>query len=103
VINTTEHGAIKQKYSVPEKLEGCHTAVVGGYVVEGLGPGAVRPEDAQGASPDQGVSLPGMPVGAPGIAGRKAGPSNRLYAGLKFAAKGFCEFLMAAAASWLRR
>jgi hypothetical protein len=45
----------KRALGVPEHLASCHTATVGGYVVEGHVPAAdVR-------------RLPGMPVGAPGM------------------------------------
>lgn len=37
-INTPNLVSIKKQYGVPESLEGCHTAIVGGYVVEGLVP-----------------------------------------------------------------
>ncbi|MBI4321578.1 MAG: DUF411 domain-containing protein, partial [Chloroflexi bacterium] len=26
---------VKQRFGVPERVEGCHTAVIGGYVIEG--------------------------------------------------------------------
>jgi hypothetical protein len=74
VINTTDMASIKQKYSVPEKLEGCHTAVVGGYVVEGLVPAQFVQKMLKEHLPIRGVSLPGMPVGAPGMPGAKPGP-----------------------------
>ncbi|MGC7532509.1 DUF411 domain-containing protein, partial [Pandoraea pneumonica] len=57
---------IKRKYAVPYALEGCHTILVGGYVVEGHVPVmslnkllAERPQIV-------GISLPGMPTGSPG-------------------------------------
>ncbi len=38
LIDTTDMAATKQKFGLPEKLEGCHTATVLGYVIEGLIP-----------------------------------------------------------------
>src|SRR5689334_20689946 len=39
--NKTENMAeIRKKYGVPEKTQSCHTAVIGGYVVEGHVPAA---------------------------------------------------------------
>src|SRR3546814_18780248 len=35
LINTNDMAEIKTKYGVQEKLEGCHTAVIGTYVFEG--------------------------------------------------------------------
>ena len=58
---------IKAKYGVPADLEACHTALVGGYVVEGHVPVDVivcllreRPKVA-------GLAVPGMPAGSPGM------------------------------------
>src|ERR1700716_1456302 len=35
VVETRDLPAVKQRHSVPEALEGCHSTIVGGYVVEG--------------------------------------------------------------------
>ncbi|NJO34504.1 MAG: DUF411 domain-containing protein [Rhodospirillales bacterium] len=66
--------AIKRQAAVPRNFEGCHTLMVDGYVVEGLVP--IGPlNKLLGEKPSvKGISLPGMPVGAPGMPGRKAGP-----------------------------
>ena len=58
---------IKRQNGVPEALEGCHTTLVGGYVVEGHVPvGAVnRLLDERPAL--KGISVPGMPAGSPGM------------------------------------
>ena len=76
LINTTDMASIKQKYGVPEKLEGCHTAIVEGYVVEGLVPAQFVQKMLKDHSPIRGVALPGMPVGAPGMPGSKPSPLN---------------------------
>ena len=62
--------AVKAKYNVPAALRSCHTAVVGGYVIEGHVPAAdvkrlltTRPADVVG------LAVPGMPVGSPGMEG----------------------------------
>ena len=41
VENVTELRPIKAKYGIPADLEACHTALVGGYVVEGHVPADV--------------------------------------------------------------
>ena len=52
---------------VPEKLRTCHTAIVGGYVVEGHVPANVV-KDLLEKKPDvEGISVPGMPAGSPGM------------------------------------
>ena len=71
LISTTDMASIKQKYQVPEKLEGCHTAIVEGYVVEGLVPAQFVQQMLKEHRPIKGLALPGMPVGAPGMPGTK--------------------------------
>src|SRR5437764_9058530 len=38
VIDTLDVSAIHQKYGILPRLEGCHTAIIGNYVFEGLVP-----------------------------------------------------------------
>ena len=73
-VDTKELSQIKQKYGVPKSLEGCHTMVVGGYVVEGLVPVTVLKRLLSEKPAIKGISLPGMPQGSPGMTGRKAEP-----------------------------
>ena len=74
VVDTDDLAAIKQQSGVPPALEGCHSTMVGGYVVEGHVPiDAVR-RLLQDRPPIHGLSLPGMPEGSPGMSGEKAGP-----------------------------
>lgn len=58
---------VKQQYGVGEQVASCHTAVVGGYVVEGHVPA----EDIKRLLLERpavaGIAAPGMPVGAPGM------------------------------------
>jgi hypothetical protein len=76
IINTTDMASIKQANGVPEKLEGCHTALVEGYVVEGLVPAEFVKRMLKEHRPIKGISLPGMPVGAPGMPGTHAQTLN---------------------------
>ena len=78
-INTTDLPAIEQKYGVPEKLAACHTAIVEGYVVEGLVPAKFVKRLLKEHRRVKGVALPGMPVGAPGMPGDKRAPLNVYY------------------------
>ena len=60
---------VKQEAGVPEALGSCHTAKVGGYVVEGHVPAAdVRRMLAEKPA-IRGLSAPGMPLGSPGMEG----------------------------------
>jgi hypothetical protein len=65
---------MKQQYGVPSELEGCHTTLVDGYVVEGHVPiGAVLRMLTERPA-IKGISLPGMPAGSPGMFGEKTVP-----------------------------
>ena len=79
LISTTDATSIHQKYAVPERLEGCHTAVIGGYVFEGLVPVEYIKRVLDEHRPMKGLSVPGMPVGAPGMPGAKQAPLNVYY------------------------
>ena len=72
--NTTDMQAMKSQAGVPAQLEGCHTMLVDGYVVEGLVPLATLTRLLTERPDIKGISLPGMPVGAPGMPGPKAEP-----------------------------
>jgi hypothetical protein len=74
VVEQPNMTMIKQKYGVRRDLRGCHSTVIGKYVVEGHVPvGPIKKLLAE--KPDiKGISLPGMPQGSPGMAGTKQGP-----------------------------
>ena len=66
-INVDDLSAVKAEYQVSPELQGCHTAIVDGYVIEGHVPAAEihrllaeRPDVA-------GLAVPGMPIGSPGM------------------------------------
>lgn len=76
LVDTMDMSPIKQKYGVPEALEGCHTAIVDGYVIEGLVPATYVAQMLRERRAIKGLSVPGMPTGAPGMPGNKAKPLN---------------------------
>lgn len=64
---TEEMETVKQRYGVPADLESCHTALIGGYVIEGHVP-ASDIERLLAERPDVlGLTAPGMPMSAPGM------------------------------------
>lgn len=66
--------AVKQLHQVPPALQGCHTLLVEGYVVEGHVP-VEAIEKLLAEKPDiTGIALPGMPLGSPGMGGEKEAP-----------------------------
>lgn len=58
---------IKRTMFVPEKLWSCHTAIVDRYVIEGHVPAKDIKKLLADKPKLQGLSAPGMPVGAPGM------------------------------------
>ena len=67
---------LKVRLGVPRELSSCHTAQVGGYVVEGHVPApAIKrllAEKPQGI----GLAVPGMPTGSPGMEVEGAEPAT---------------------------
>jgi hypothetical protein len=70
---TNDVQLIKDKYGVTEDMASCHTALVNGYVVEGHVPAADILKLLKDKPDVIGISVPGMPLGTPGMemGGRK--------------------------------
>lgn len=73
-LATHDLDAIRRKHGVPEQLYGCHTILVGGYVVEGHVSAPIIDRLLREQPKIRGISLPGMPAGSPGMTGRKTEP-----------------------------
>ena len=58
---------IKTQFGVPQNLQSCHTAVVDGYIVEGHVPADVIEKMLREKPEVAGISVPGMPIGSPGM------------------------------------
>lgn len=74
MVPTNDLALIKQRQGIPAELGGCHTTLVAGYFIDGHVPIetfdrllAERPEI-------DGITLPGMPAGSPGMGGQKSAP-----------------------------
>jgi hypothetical protein len=65
---------ISSKAGVPADLEGCHTMFVEGYVVDGHVPADVIQKLLKEKPAIAGITLPGMPMGSPGMGGTKTAP-----------------------------
>jgi hypothetical protein len=64
---TSSMQKIKNKYAVAGEYSSCHTAIIGGYVIEGHVP-ADDIKRLLKEKPDiKGLSVPAMPVGTPGM------------------------------------
>lgn len=86
VVDTEAMTAVKDGLKVPADLRSCHTAKVGGYVVEGHVPA----EDIKRLlkeKPDAiGIAVAGMPAGSPGM--DRHGGDKEPYKTILFTAKG---------------
>jgi len=67
ITNTDEMEAVKKDASVPDRLQACHTASVGGYIVEGHVPLKDVMRLLETRPKIKGIAVPGMPAGAPGM------------------------------------
>jgi hypothetical protein len=74
VVKTNDMQSIKDQYGIPHNMESCHTTIIEGYAIEGHIP-------IEGINylltqrPDlDGIALPGMPSGSPGMPGSKFEP-----------------------------
>ena len=63
---------VKATFGVPGKLQSCHTATLGSYVVEGHVPADVIQKMLKERPRILGLAVPGMPVGSPGMEGGRA-------------------------------
>lgn len=69
----TRRIALLEKYQIPQQMEACHTSIVGDYFVEGHMPAEVITKLLEEKPEIDGIALPGMPQGSPGMPGFKAG------------------------------
>ena len=75
---------VKIRTGVPLELSSCHTTVVGDYVIEGHVPATVVKRFLEEAPKVKGITVPGMPIGSPGM----EGPNARPYEVIAFDGKG---------------
>ena len=68
---THELGRISREAGVPSNFQGCHMTFIDGYVVGGHVPVKTVRKLLTERPKIKGISLPGMPLGSPGMGGRK--------------------------------
>jgi hypothetical protein len=66
--------SIKQKYNIPVEMQSCHTTVMGKYFIEGHVPLEAINKLLKEQPNIDGIALPGMPIGTPGMPGDKDEP-----------------------------
>lgn len=67
--DTSGMTAVKAELGVPDAVSSCHTAMVGGYVIEGHVPAADIKRLLKEHPKIVGLSVPGMVTGSPGMEG----------------------------------
>ncbi|MCW8963047.1 MAG: DUF411 domain-containing protein [Gammaproteobacteria bacterium] len=67
--NLNDMPSVKQQFGIAPAQQSCHTAVVGGYVIEGHVPAADIRRLLTEKPNIHGLTAPGMPMGSPGMEG----------------------------------
>lgn len=67
IANEADMSAVKTRLGVPDALISCHTAEIGGYVIEGHVPAKAVLQLLRDRPDAIGLSAPGMPAGSPGM------------------------------------
>ena len=68
-VNDTGNTAARARLAIPEKLGSCHTGLVGGYSLEGHVPVREIQRLLREKPTAIGLTVPGMPIGSPGMDG----------------------------------
>ena len=66
--------SIKKKYNIPLEMQSCHTTIIGKYFLEGHVPLEAINKLLKEQPDIDGIALPGMPIGTPGMPGKKEEP-----------------------------
>ena len=74
IVPTHDLPLLDEKYGIPSELSPCHISLIGGYVVGGHVPIEIVNRLLAEKPAITGVTLPGMPLGSPGMTGRKTEP-----------------------------
>ena len=73
------NSAARARLGMPQKFGSCHTALVQGYVIEGHVPVADIQRLLKEKPKALGLSVPGMPIGSPGMDGPAYGGRRDAY------------------------
>ena len=66
-IHSGGNDTMRARMGIPDRLASCHTGVVGGYAIEGHVPAREIRRLLQEKPQAVGLTVPGMPVGTPGM------------------------------------
>ena len=68
-VHDSGNTGARARLGIPMRLGSCHTALVGGYVIEGHVPAADVQRLLAQKPKALGLTVPGMPIGSPGMDG----------------------------------
>jgi len=74
VITIDDMSSIKREHNIPANMESCHTTIIGDYFIEGHVPVDAVNKLLKEKPTIDGIALPGMPSGTPGMPGPKNEP-----------------------------
>ena len=74
IISTNNINSIKSKYGIPADKQSCHTIAIGNYFIEGHVPMKAVEKLLKESPNIDGIGLPRMPSGTPGMPGPKRAP-----------------------------
>ena len=78
-VHDIGNNAVRTRLGLPPKLGSCHTALVGGYLVEGHVPASDVRTLLRQKPKALGLAVPGMPIGSPGMDGPAYGNRRDPY------------------------
>lgn len=81
IADTADMPALRARQGVPTHVQACHTALVGGYIVEGHVPADDVKRLLTSRPKVKGIAVPGMPIGSPGM---EQGSVKHAYSVLAF-------------------
>ncbi len=73
IMSTNDTDSIKEEHNIPNEMQSCHTTIIGDYFVEGHMPIEAITKLLEEKPEIDGIALPGMPAGSPGMPGVKSG------------------------------
>lgn len=79
--NVANPSDTREKMGIPDRLGSCHTAVIGGYAIEGHVPAAEIKRLLAAKPKAKGLAVPAMPLGSPGMEGPTHMPYDVLLVG----------------------
>ena len=78
-VHDSGNAQARSRLGVPDKLGSCHTALIGGYALEGHVPARDIQRLLKERPKAVGLAVPGMPIGSPGMDGAAYGGRKDAY------------------------